>query len=50
MKELQKLKLFSDEWYAKMPARELEKDRQKLDSYVSLTFLDMGIKEVSDVN
>jgi len=50
MKELQKLKLFIDEWHSKMSARELEKGRQKLDSYASSSALDTGIKEVSEFN
>jgi len=47
MKELQKLKLFPDEWWENLIPREIAKARAKLDSYASSSSLDTGVKEVS---
>jgi len=47
MKELQKLKLFPDEWWENLTPREVAKARAKLDSYASSSSLDTGVKEVS---
>jgi len=49
MKELQKLKLFPDEWWNTLTQREIDKARAKLDAYASSSTLDTGVKEVSEL-
>jgi len=48
MKELQKLKLFPDNWWDALTQREIDKARAKLDAYATSSTLDTGVKEVSE--
>jgi len=49
MNQLKKLTLFPDKWWEKMTERELGKSRAKLDSYLTSSTLETGLKEVGNI-